>query len=390
MMAKIIKKLNPEESINAAIAVYDIENSNDINKAFEDSKVSDYFQFSNSSAQRFTSKTGAFEFKTKTGFGVIAKGKKGSDFENDAILVCRGTASLYDWLTDFNTGLQTSRTGHAVHAGFNRTFNEFYPMLRDFITVNKPATLHCVGHSLGGALATMATGLAVKMKTKSALYTFGAPRVGLIDFASKLSLSHYVGTDNIHRVFHGGDPVSMVSIWPFVHAPQPGGECHIGKVFEFNPLQHLSGNYETSLAGKTSWNALRKPQPSWDSQIRDWVNSGDELTHFGFNYQNLCLIMRAIQVGIKDCLHIPFASLNQTVVTGTTYLDQISFFLEQASKVSTTSDSFVKGILLRIAKMTGLAMALPQKITHHVVRTVLNHLVYVIGRSVKFALQHTK
>ncbi len=207
-------KLNPEEAISAAITVYGIEKSNDINKTFALSKIRNYFQFSNASAQRFTSKTGAFEFKTKTGFGVIAKGKKGSDFENDAIIICRGTSSLYDWLTDFNTGLQTSRTGHTVHAGFNRTFNEFYPRLRDFITVNKLARLHCVGHSLGGALATMATGLAVKMKTKSTLYTFGSPRVGLIDFATQLSLSHYVGIDNIHRVFHGGDPVSMVPIRP--------------------------------------------------------------------------------------------------------------------------------------------------------------------------------
>ncbi len=124
--------------------------------------------------------------------------------------------------------------------------------------------------------------------------------------------------------------------------------------------------------------------------MKGWVNSDDKLTHFGFNYQNLCLIMRAIQVGIKDCLHIPFASLNQTVVTGTTYVDQLAMLLEQASKVSTTSDSFVKSILLRIVKMTGLVMALPQKITHHVVKVVLNHLVYVIGRSVKFALQYTK
>ncbi len=389
-MAKLKAKLNPEEAIDAAIAIYGIKKNPSIEIAFDGIKVSDYFQLTNSSAQRFTSKTGAFELKTKTGFGVIAKGKKGSDFEKDAIIVCRGTANLYDWLTDFNTGLQTSQIGHTVHAGFNRTFNEFYPTLRDFITLNKPETLHCVGHSLGGALATMATGLAIKMKTKSALYTFGAPRIGLIDFASKLSLSHYVGIENIHRVFHGGDPVSMVPIWPFVHAPQPGGECHIGKVLEFNPMQHMSGNYAISLAGKTSWDALRKPQPNWENQIKSWVHSEETLHHFGFNYQNLCLIMRAIQVGIKDFLHLPFSSLNQSAVAGTTYLDQLSSFLEQASKVSTASDSFIKGILLRIVKMTGLVFTLPQKITHHVVRVVLNRLVYVIGRSVKFALQYTK
>jgi len=383
-------KLNPEEAISAAISVYNIKKSNDINKAFLASKIRNHFQFSNSSAKRFTSKTGSFEFKTKTGFGVIAKGKKGSDFQDDAIIVCRGTASLYDWLTDFNTGMQTSRIGHTVHAGFNRTFNEFYATLDNFITVNKPNVLHCVGHSLGGALATMAAGLAVKKKTKAALYTFGAPRVGLIDFATKLSISHYVGAENIHRVFHGGDPVSMVPIWPFVHAPQPGGECHIGKVLEFNPLQHKSGNYAISLAGKTDWDALTNPQPTWKSQIKGLVNSEDTLNNFGLNYQNLSFIMRAIQVGIKDFLHIPFATLNQSVVAGTTYLDQLSMFLEQASKVSTESDSFIRGILLRIVKMTGLVLTLPQKITHHVIRVVLNRLIYVIGRSVQFALQYTK
>jgi len=62
-------KLNPEEAISAAIAVYDIEKSNDINKAFLASKIRNHFQFSNSSAKRFTSKTGAFEFKRKRVLG---------------------------------------------------------------------------------------------------------------------------------------------------------------------------------------------------------------------------------------------------------------------------------------------------------------------------------
>jgi len=54
----------------------------------------------------------------------MAKGI-GDHYKNGALIVCRGTASSYDTLTDLNIGLQTSLTGHLVHAGFNRTFNGF-------------------------------------------------------------------------------------------------------------------------------------------------------------------------------------------------------------------------------------------------------------------------
>ncbi|WP_350643813.1 hypothetical protein, partial [Psychrobacter sp. HY3-MNA-CIBAN-0198] len=55
------------------------------------------------------------------------------------------------------------------------------PLLREL----KPnATVHCVGHSLGGAVASLVADWAKRRFSSDVkLYTFGAPKVGLTNFA---------------------------------------------------------------------------------------------------------------------------------------------------------------------------------------------------------------
>ena len=114
--------LKPQEALSASSAIYLLKNDLNVEKAFKPSDVSNHFNFSKGAA-RFSAASGMFEFKQNAGFAVMAMGKE--QYENHAILVCRGTDGFKDWLSDFNIGAQLSQSGHVVHAGFNRVYNQF-------------------------------------------------------------------------------------------------------------------------------------------------------------------------------------------------------------------------------------------------------------------------
>lgn len=384
-MAKLINKLTPAQAASAADSVYEIKTSTDIQRTFENSSIAELFQFSGKETNRITAKSGAFEFKSKTGFGVIAKGT--GNFEGDAIIICRGTASVYDALTDANTGIQQSLTGYKVHAGFNRTFNDFSKDIIRFINTHQPSTVHCVGHSLGGALATLSADMVIKKGKQAALYTFGSPRVGFSDFANSLSLSNLMGIENIHRVYHSGDPVSMVPLWPFVHVPQPGGECYIGKLLDFNPWQHKMDNYIESVSNHSDWKTLTKSQPNWDSHIDQWVSSNKTWDYGGFNLFNITMVMKSIKFIIKDILKEIITPIGMVAIGAATFLDQLSYMLDKAAKLSSHSEGFVMNLMKRILSMLGISIKQGQNLTHTFIQYVLRMFIMTINRSVTMALQ---
>lgn len=96
-----------------------------------------------------------------------------------------------------------------VHAGFNKTFYSMKPALQEFVAANIrdkiTGCVHIVGHSLGGALATLsADWIKAEYSLPVKLYTFGSPRVGLDNF-SRAATSRI---DKIYRCTHGADPVT--------------------------------------------------------------------------------------------------------------------------------------------------------------------------------------
>lgn len=108
--------LNPHDVINASVAVYASETGLlDVRKAFQ-ALVGLNEKFDFSGLAHFQSKTGAFFLKSRSGFGVIAKGK--GRHQGEVLIALRGTNGAHDWVTDGNAGVQLSRTGKVVHAGF--------------------------------------------------------------------------------------------------------------------------------------------------------------------------------------------------------------------------------------------------------------------------------
>ncbi|WP_281557915.1 lipase family protein [Thalassomonas sp. RHCl1] len=148
-----------------------------------------------------------------TGFAITAKGKN-PQFKDHHVIAIRGTefSSASDRLTNFHIGITNGPKNIGVHAGFQKTFRSMRPAFDRYVTEHRPKCMHCVGHSLGGALAQLTAIWASERSIPAKLYTFGSPRVVLGHFSPKaaLNIEH-------HRMVHGADPVPYVPTWPFAH-----------------------------------------------------------------------------------------------------------------------------------------------------------------------------
>jgi len=100
-----------------------------------------------------------------------------------AALVFRGTVGrLASWLGNLDMAMTPWPRGGRVHRGFNTMLMELWDEISKALdAVHVP--LFYTGHSLGGALAT----LAASLRPPQAVYTFGAPRVGDAAFAETLA-----------------------------------------------------------------------------------------------------------------------------------------------------------------------------------------------------------
>lgn len=357
-----MKTLSPIEAAYAADNVYRVMHSNDLS-VFHPSVES---KFNLSAGKRISGTSGALIFKTKTGFGVISKGK--GEFKNDAIIVLRGTKLMpHDLLTDMNVGIQTSSTGKAVHAGFNNVFKTLEGDISRFLRGMNPEHVHCVGHSLGGALATMAADfIAEKNIARPVLYTFGCPRVGSRSFAENLTSK--VKEQNIFRVYHKSDPVSMIPLWPFTHVPLPGTECFIESNLSLLKA-HSMGNYITSVNGATSWANLKIKQPNmnWDGQVEAWLGSKSMLS---FSFHTMSMIHNAIMYLVKKVFRTLGIGFQVGLSAGLTFLDQLAIFLEKGAKASKEVAGHVGNLLQRILAMLGRGIQKIAEVTGDFIRWV--------------------
>ncbi len=142
----------------------------------------------------FEAKTGA-TFKSRSSkFVLAAEGKQKGKHNGSLVLAFRGTNFGYaaDVLTDLHIDLKGSPNGSLAHAGFINVLDSLKSQISQLVSnsIGKIKVIHCVGHSLGGAIASIcADWLRTKYKVQVFLYTFGAPRVGLKPYAMKSSHS---------------------------------------------------------------------------------------------------------------------------------------------------------------------------------------------------------
>jgi hypothetical protein len=159
-------------------------------------------------------------------------------------VVFRGTATLGGWISDADAKLvpfQGSPEMGKVHAGFAGVLKLMSCWLLARVPVAMPVVL--TGHSLGGALATLA---AVYLQGHGCeiheVYTFGQPRVGDADFASA-----FAGTEiPLIRMVHDDDPVP--------HLPPA-----------------LMGYQHCGLEKWIAPDGTVSDEPSWGKTFKNWI-----------------------------------------------------------------------------------------------------------------------
>ena len=122
-------------------------------------------------------------------------------------LAFRGTEanSIKDIKADTNAKIIQCKTGGKIHSGFKKAFDTVAEDVQDKIDQNeyKDKPLFITGHSLGGALATIAAKKLSHERGIAACYTFGSPRVGNDEWIADIKVP-------IYRVVNAADCVTML------------------------------------------------------------------------------------------------------------------------------------------------------------------------------------
>ena len=157
--------------------------------------------------------------------------------DETVVLSFRGTQpdTVQDWLTDLNAVFRQFKVG-LVHKGFYDALNAIWP---DVLAALIPAraagqSLWITGHSLGAALACLATARLVfeERQPVSGLHTFGQPRTGNPEYAR--AFDQAMG-DKTYRFVNDQDIVTRVPPRELLYQ-------HVGRLMFFDGKGRLQND----------------------------------------------------------------------------------------------------------------------------------------------------
>ncbi|MCU8491613.1 lipase family protein [Vibrio vulnificus] len=322
--------------------------------------------------------------RTSEAFAVIGIGK--GVYQDELVVSIRGTQNANDWITNFNIGYKGAPNGSIAHAGFINSFNSIKNQLKQHLSKNRtPKKIHCVGHSLGGALASLcADWLKSEYSYRVNLYTFGAPRVGLEQYAIKSGNR----ADKIFRCTHGGDPVPMIPLWPFVHAPYQGQEYRLDSSTKVCISAHAmsadgSPGY-LNTASAEEWGALKtKANQYLHTPVRLKFEHRNQAS-FSEYWANK--ISAALITLLKDTLLLATVTAQAAISSGLTFYDLLSRHLEKVAKASKVRGIQVRGLLGHMLVFAGKPVVAIEDMTASFIRKVFETVIGKLYRVAKQAI----
>ncbi len=123
-----------------------------------------------------------------------------SVYSEKVILAFKGTSSLHDWLINAKLWMKSEKNGGRVHCGFQQELDVIWDEVETNLNRFDGLEIFYTGHSLGGALTT----IAAARRPPTLLSTFGAPRVGDRIFNETMDRNKWF------RVVRSGDPVPRI------------------------------------------------------------------------------------------------------------------------------------------------------------------------------------
>lgn len=387
-----MSELNPTAAANIAAKIYDVQNPMLVDLFLKLPYFKREEKATASPHKHLKAEVGGrVILNHDDGFGVCAEG--GENNKGEVFLIFRGTTMANkkaDVLTDARIGLTRSNTGQLVHCGFQHCFNSMLPAIRIFFTSYKGSikTVHCIGHSLGGAVAALAADwVAQTLKHPTKLYTFGAPRLGTEFFAK--STTSAIGEANIHRVYHRTDPVPMVPLYPFMHAPYNAQGHYLYSAYPLTSgAAHFMANYITSVTGKTWQQMSDVPDQPYtiESAIESWLKSKSPVDTSSATFWRW--VDSAIIYVIKKVAMTAILGLQATFIGAFTVADKIAYILAKGIDLAENISVWVEHLMRKLMQALGMKVAKAKKeLTRSLIQHVLTRLTEKANQEARDALR---
>lgn len=185
------------------------------------------------------------------------------------ILAFRGTeAELADVKADLKADLIIVSGEQKVHRGFFDAFNAVKSDIESDLAEHPGAPIYITGHSLGGALAIMATRY-LASDSLGACYTFGGPRVGNSLFADDIKTPIYRivnAADGVPRVPPSWGVDVFLAVLKWLPLPLDAVIAFLKKFrgyVHYGDMRYLTHTPQTPDANGIPYNGLRLlPNPS--------------------------------------------------------------------------------------------------------------------------------
>ena len=341
--------LSPTITSRLAIDVYTLSKIPTLEAGIKELNRLHRGMFDFAESNMLSAKTGPVGIKISTAFGFVLVGKKEAGLNGHAVILFRGSQSLADWLTNFNITTSKTDSGHSVHDGFNQAFIGMKPQISKLLRSLKNVHIfHCIGHSLGGALATLCANWLKSQKKTAYLYSYGSPRVGLGSFAQ-----HFTNNmkGKVFRVYHKTDPVPVLPTWPYVHVPETGIDylLHSSGGFFSARYHSMKGEYCPKVKDH-SWSSLPslKDGPKSNSRIIRWLKSASRVV---FSSNSILYLNDALMFVLKKAGYIV-----PKVITGSfSLLDGMAYVLKKGLSLVATVGKWILLFVKKLLEVLGMS-----------------------------------